>query len=303
ELIGPERKTRFQFPSDESGDIVLSASHLTQRFDRTLFEDVAVELRAGDRVALVGPNGAGKTTFLKTLMGDLPSKDPRGRVLTGARVRVGYYDQDLAGVDDELTLFEELLRRTGDREAHDLLGRFMFPYDAQFKKVRDLSGGERARLALLILTLGRHMLRVLYEPTNHLDLEMIEALEAALQAYHGTLLLVSHDRRFVSKLVNRVWEVDGGHFREYEGDWSFYWRKRRERAAADAGEQTAAAASERESKAAQEASVPTSERFAGRSLWQLRQDLERLEERIATVEAELASVGRELATVGEELAK
>src|SRR5690606_22959456 len=115
--------------------------------------------------------------------------------------------------------------------------------------------------------------------------------------------LVSHDRRFVSKLVNRVWEVDGGHFREYEGDWSFYWRKRRERAAADAGEQTAAAASERESKAAQEASVPTSERFAGRSLWQLRQDLERLEERIATVEAELASVGRELATVGEELAK
>ncbi len=303
EVDGPERSTRFTFECDESGDIVLSASHLTQRFDKTLFEDVSVELRAGDRVALVGQNGAGKTTFLKTLMGDLPSKDPRARVLTGARVRVGYYDQDLAGVDDELTLFEELLRRTGDREAHDLLGRFMFPYDAQFKKVRDLSGGERARLALLILTLGRHNLLVLDEPTNHLDVEMIEALEAALQAYQGTLLLVSHDRRFVSKLVNRVWEVEGGHFREYEGDWSFYWRKRRERAAADAGEPTGAAASERESKAAQEASVPTSERFAGRSLWQLRQDLERLEERIATVEAELASVGRELATVGEELAK
>src|SRR5690606_8360625 len=110
----------------------------------------------------------------------------------------------------------------------------MFPYEAQFKKVRDLSGGERARLALLLLSLGRYNLLVLDEPTNHLDLEMIEALEDALHAYEGTLLLVSHDRRFVSSLVDRVWEVDSGHFREYEGDWTFYWRCRRERAAADA---------------------------------------------------------------------
>src|SRR5690606_4758834 len=272
ELIGPERKTRFQFPSDESGDIVLSASHLTQRFDRTLFEDVAVELRAGDRVALVGPNGAGKTTFLRTLMGDLPSKDPRARVLTGARVRVGFYDQDLAGVDDELTLFEELLRRTGDREAHDLLGRFMFPYDAQFKKVRDLSGGERARLALLILTLGRYNLLVLDEPTNHLDVEMIEALEAALQAYEGTLLLVSHDRRFISGLVNHVWEVDSGSFREYEGDWSFYLRKRRARAAADAERASALKRNEPEVDTPDRA--VSGGRFAGRSPYQLRKHLD-----------------------------
>src|SRR5690606_27540273 len=130
----------------------------------------------------------------------------------------------------DATLFEELLKRMGDREAHDALGRFMFPYEAQFKKVRGLSGGERARLALLLLTLGRYNLLVLDEPTNHLDVEMIEALEDALAVYEGTLLVVSHDRRFLESLVERVWEVDGGSFREYEGDWQFYWRKRRERA-------------------------------------------------------------------------
>ncbi len=308
EVKGAERSTRFTFGCDESGDIVLSAAHLTQQYERTLFEDVSVELRSGDRVALVGPNGAGKTTFLKTLLGDLPSKDPRARVLTGARVRVGYYDQELAGVDDELTLFEELLRRTGDREAHDLLGRFMFPYDAQFKKVRDLSGGERARLALLLLTLGRYNLLVLDEPTNHLDLEMIEALEAALQAYEGTLLLVSHDRRFVSALVNRVWEVDGGRFREYEGDWSFYWRKRRERAAEDVSKGAtgrahvpAAATGAGGATVTQEPGARVaSERFAGRSPWQLRKHLESVEERISGVEAELSAVGAGLTTPDED---
>ena len=305
EVAGPERSTRFQFPCDESGDIVLSAQHLTARYDKTLFEDVSVELRAGDRVALVGPNGAGKTTFLKTLMGDLPSKDPRARVLTGARVRVGFYDQDLAGVDDDLTLFEELLRRTGDREAHDLLGRFMFPYDAQFKKVRDLSGGERARLALLILTLGRHNLLVLDEPTNHLDVEMIEALEGALRAYTGTLLLVSHDRRFLSGLVNRVWEVEGGTFREYEGDWSFYWRKRRERAA-PATQRTAArsgkeAPNEAPAESRLDGAPDLGGRFAGRSPWQLRRHLGVVEEKIAAVEKELASVGAGLARPQAEL--
>src|SRR5690606_20370450 len=113
EVVGPERRTRFAFDCDESGDIVLTARHLTQRYERTLFEDVSVELRRGDRVALVGPNGAGKTTFLRTLLGKLPPTDPRASVTTGARVRLGYYDQDLRGVDDEATLFEELLRRMG----------------------------------------------------------------------------------------------------------------------------------------------------------------------------------------------
>ncbi len=309
EVPRAERTTRFAFDCDESGDIVLTARHLTQRFERTLFEDVSVELRRGDRVALVGPNGAGKTTFLRTLLGDLPSRDPRGSVTTGARVRLGYYDQDLRGVDDDATLFEELLRRMGDREAHDALGRFMFPYEAQFKKVRDLSGGERARLALLLLTLGRHNLLVLDEPTNHLDVEMIEALEDALRAYRGTLLVVSHDRRFLAGLVDRVWEVEGGSFREYEGDWSFYWRKRRERAGAHASD--TGSAGPRGGRGAGRAGAPVAAvpsgrpaprdagRFVGRSAWQLRRDLEEVEARIAEVEEELGRVAAGLSSPGE----
>src|SRR5690606_10593358 len=180
----------------------------------------------GGRVALVGPNGAGKTTFVRRLLGQLASDDPRAGVATGARVRLGYYDQELKGVDPDATLFEELLKRVSNAEAHNLLGRFLFPYEPQFKLVRDLSGGERARLALLELTLSRRNLLVLEQPTNHRGLDITEALEDALAVYQGTLLIVSHDRRFLEGLVTRVWEVRDGSFEEYEGDWEFYQRKR-----------------------------------------------------------------------------
>jgi ATP-binding cassette, subfamily F, member 3 len=175
----------------------------------------AVRGRRGGRparrtVAVTGPNGAGKTTLLRTILGERPSDDPRARIQWGSRVRVAYYDQDLGGMDPEARLIDELHRLVGDVEAHDLLGRFMFPYLAQFKRVRDLSGGERARLALLKLTLAEANVLVLDEPTNHLDVEMIEALEAALAGYEGTLLLVSHDRRFLEAAATRVWEVDDG---------------------------------------------------------------------------------------------
>src|SRR5690606_20918081 len=115
-VAGSERTTRFTFDCDPSGEIVMTARHFSKSFGRPLFEDVTVELRAGDRVALVGPNGAGKTTFLRMLLGQLGSDDPRAGVATGSRVRLGYYDQELRGVDPELTLFEELLKRVGNAE-------------------------------------------------------------------------------------------------------------------------------------------------------------------------------------------
>ena len=174
---GPERTTRFRFPSGPSGELVLHAENLSKAFGDRLFSDVQLTVRRGERIALVGPNGAGKTTFLRILLGELPSDDPRALLRFGARVRVGYYDQSLKGVDPEATLIEEMIRLVGDVEAHNLLGRFMFPFDAQYKRVRDLSGGERARLALLKLTLEEANFLVLDEPTNHLDVEMIEALE------------------------------------------------------------------------------------------------------------------------------
>jgi len=225
-----ERSVRFLFGEGSGGEQVLYARHLTKAYGgETLFRDVDLVLRAGERIAVTGPNGAGKSTFLRLLLGEAASDDPRALLRWGSRVRVGYYDQELRGVDPELTLIQELIRMVGDREAHDLLGRFLFPYEAQFKTVAQLSGGERARLALLKLTLGAHDLLVLDEPTNHLDVEMIEALEAALDAFDGTLILVSHDRRFIGRLATRVWEIEDGRFEDYEGDWDFYRRKRDER--------------------------------------------------------------------------
>lgn len=283
ELASPERTTRFTFDSDPSGAIVLTAEHLSKGFGgRRLFDDLTLELRQGERVALVGPNGAGKTTLLRLLLGELTSDHPLGAVRTGARVRLGYYDQELRSVDGDATLFEELLRRMGDAEAHNALGRFLFPYEAQFKRVSDLSGGERARLALLELTLARCNLLVLDEPTNHLDVEMIEALEAALAAYEGTLLLVSHDRRFLAKLATRVWEVADGRFTDHRGDWDYYLRMRGRAAAA-----RVAADEERLAEPPRRAEPAGG---GAPSRWRLERRLAELEGEVAAVEERLAAV-------------
>ncbi len=287
--------TRFTFPCPDSVDLVLHAEHLTARYDRTLFEDVSVVVRRGERVAITGPNGAGKTTFLRVLLGERASDDPRARVAWGVRVKVAYYDQDLAGVDPDATLIEELIRLVGDVEAHNLLGRFLFPYEAQFKRVRDLSGGERARVALLKLTLAQANVLVLDEPTNHLDVEMIEALEAALAAFEGTVLLVSHDRRFLDALANRVWEVDDGRFLTYEGDWSFYGRKRDERRGLEATERA-------EATSARSQPAPTTRPPDALTPWQQRRERERLEGEVARLEATLAEVVAELHAVSAAMA-
>lgn len=287
-----ERTTRFAFACPDSGEIVLQAQRLSKRYNgETLFEGVEFTLRQGERVALVGPNGAGKSSFLRTLMGETPSDDPRALLRFGSRVRVGYYDQELRGVDPDATLFEELVRLVGDSDAHNLLGRFLFPYDAQFKRVRDLSGGERARLALLKLTLGEYNFLILDEPTNHLDVEMIEALEAALAAYTGTLLIVSHDRRFVAATTTLIWEIRDGHFTPYEGDWEFYERTRQHRmvqaeAGSAPGKETAVPGKDVQA----DATVKTPSR------WQLGRNLEGLESRIAELETALGGITAQLET-------
>ncbi len=208
-----ERSVRIRFPAASGPERVLEAAALEKRYGgRRLFRVETLTVRRGERIALVGPNGAGKSTLLRMLLGELSSDDPAGFVRTGPGVRVGYYDQKLSGFDENLTLFETLHRLVGDKEAHNLLGAWLFPYDAQFKKVGDLSGGERARLALLNLALAEANLLVLDEPTNHLDLETIEALEAALARYQGTLIVVSHDLAFLKNLTTRSWRIQGGAF-------------------------------------------------------------------------------------------
>ncbi|GGL95973.1 ribosomal protection-like ABC-F family protein [Deinococcus aerophilus] len=279
-----ERSARITFHAPESGDIVLDARHLTRAIPeesggrRTLFADVNVQVRRGERIAIIGRNGAGKTTLLRTLLGLEPSDDPRARVLTGARVGVGYYDQALRGVEPDQTLYDvarEYVQK--DPQAHDLLGTFMFPYDQHDKPARILSGGERARLALLKLAQEDRNLLVMDEPTNHLDMEMVEALEAALENFDGTLMMVSHDRAFIEGLADRIWLIEDGAFYEYPG-WEDYRAKHRTLAEREAEAAAAAPVSRTEVR-------PAAPR--GKGLWHLKRDLEAIEADIARLEAEL----------------
>jgi ATP-binding cassette subfamily F protein 3 len=281
--------TRFQFECDESGDIVLQAQHLSKSYKGTLlFKDVAFTIRQGECIALIGPNGAGKTTFVKTLLGDVSSDDPRAVLRFGSRVRVGYYDQELRSVNPENTLIAEMIRMVGDVEAHNLLGRFLFPYDAQYKFIKDLSGGERARLALLKLTLQRCNFLVLDEPTNHLDVEMIEALEDALAEFEGTLLVISHDRRFIEATTDLIWELKDGSLTMYPGDWDYYQGKKFQ----------SVQKSEDRSQPSKHVikNAPTQK---GPSKWQLQKQLEALENDIQALETELTIITAQLSNTSQ----
>lgn len=268
-----ERTARIIFHAPASGDVVLDARHITRRMGgRTLFHDVNVQIRRGERIAIIGRNGAGKTTLLRTLLGLDPSDDPRGRVLTGARVTVGYYDQALRGVEPNQTLYDvarEYVQK--DFEANNLLGTFMFPFDQHDKPARILSGGERARLALLKLAQEDHNLLVMDEPTNHLDMEMVESLEDALNAFTGTLMMVSHDRAFIEGLADRIWLVEDGQFYEYPG-WEDYRAKHK----------AVTTTSETPLKA-----EPKPAPVKGKGLWHLKREVEALEGEIAQLESEL----------------
>ena len=279
-----ERTTSFSFNCESSAEIVLQAKHLSKGFDTTLFEDVSLTIRQGERIALVGPNGAGKSSFLRVLLGIAASDDPKAELNFGNRVQVGYYDQELKGVNPDFTLIEELIRLVGDIEAHNLLGNFLFPYKAQFKKISDLSGGEKARLALLKLTLGEYNFLILDEPTNHLDLEMISALENALINYKGTLLIVSHDRRFIANTTDFIWELREGQFTPYAGNWEYYQFK---------GKEQAAKPQRKEKIVKTKPQLTTAKKLP--STWQLKRDLAEVEVEVENLETKLAELTAALA--------
>ena len=282
----PEVAARVRFTAGQSGEIVLLAGHVTRGFgERSLFTGLDLTVRRGERIAIVGRNGTGKSTLVKTLLGFEPSDDLRGFTRLGSRVRLGYYDQQLRGVDPTRTLFQEVLALVDtDQDARDLLGAYLFPFEAQFKLVSQLSGGERARLALLKLSLEEHNLLVLDEPTNHLDVEMLESLEAALEKFAGTLIIVSHDRRFVQNVANQVWLLEDGEFTAYPGGYSYYREKY---------EEARQAARNAAPEAPREVSEPPKVRRG--NPWVLKRQVEELERRVEALEAEKSALAVELA--------
>ncbi len=240
-------KVRFRFaPAPRTGDIVLEATGLgATRGDRRLFDAVDLLVRRGERIAIVGPNGSGKSTLLKLLAG-LGGADDDGDVRRGTNLAQGYFDQHLGSLDPERTAVEEVRSVRADLNvdgARQYLARFRIWGDDSLRKVSGFSGGERSRLALAKLLLEPRNLLFLDEPTNHLDIPAAEILEEALTGFEGTVVFVSHDRRFLDGVATRVLSLREGQIEIYPGGFADY-REATARALA------AAARAEREAKEA-----------------------------------------------------
>ena len=287
----PTKQTRLDmdFASEVfRADRVLAVENLTKGYDgRTLFEAVTREIRGGgEKVALLGPNGAGKTTFLKIILGEEPAD--AGTYKFGPAVRAAYLPQVVTFDHPERTLYDTMLYdgNCEPQEARDRLGAFRFRGEDQFKTVSQLSGGERARLKLCLIMMSRANLLILDEPTNHLDLASREWIEEAVARFEGTLLFVSHDRYFVRRFANRVWEIADGKLTDYPGDYERYRRVKQLNAIKPAN----APAPEKPKKEKQDAPAkksgrdPKAERKLNtleREIAKKEQELEKFDERMA----------------------
>ena len=212
---------------NQSGNDVLELDGVSLSFDNeTLFRNVSMDIKRGEKNFILGPNGCGKTSLLKTILGKYKAQN--GRISFGEGVRVGYYDQIQTGMDSEKTVFEELsdsFPAMTNTEIRNTLARFLFKNDDVFKTLSTLSGGERARVLLTKLMLGKANFLLLDEPTNHLDINSCEALEAALGEYEGTLLVVSHDRYLINALADRIFYLTEDGIRVFEGSYEDYLKK------------------------------------------------------------------------------
>ena len=206
-------------PSITSGKNVLEIVGLSKSFGNlNLFYDVNLSIRRGEHVAIVGANGTGKTTLLKILNQQLEAD--KGFFTLGTNVHIGYYDQDQLILDESKTLIMEISDSypdMSDTEIRNMLAAFLFTGDDVFKRIKDLSGGERGRLSLSKLMLSRANFLILDEPTNHLDIVSKEILEDALNSYSGTVLYVSHDRYFINRTATRILDLTGSSFIDYPG--------------------------------------------------------------------------------------
>ena len=231
---------RFEFnPVIDSGQMVLSTQKLSVGYSRetdstglftvpTILVRVAdLELLRGDRAGLVGPNGSGKTTLLRTIIGELPPID--GHIYPGHNVRIGYYSQTHSRLNTQRTILDEIrqVSALSEEGACTFLGRFLFSGDDVFKPFGALSGGERSRVALALLTLQGSNFLVLDEPTNHLDLQSRQFLEEVLSEFEGTLLFVSHDRYFIDSLATKLWVIEDGILIPYMGNYTDYRTRKR----------------------------------------------------------------------------
>ena len=274
---GPERIEEFELrlpPAPESAERVLVLEELSVGYgENVLLKDINLVLRKGEKTALLGPNGAGKTTLLKTILGEL--SPVTGKAKIGNRVKIGYFSQSYERLDPNQTLLDNFLTEYGYTTEHtrSLLGGMLFHGDDVFKEIGTLSGGQKARLVLLKLVLDGANLLILDEPTNHLDIAAREAVEAALEAFDGTVLVVSHDRYFINEVASRIWEIDNQQVNDYKGNYSFYVEEKVKRAALEA---TADTGSKSDNKVVAKESRPAKAKPEEKQRRYSEQELEKL---------------------------
>ena len=281
---------------ERSGDQVLVAENVRSSVDdRTLLRDFDARLMRGDVVGLVGPNGAGKSTLLRAISGERPVEGGALRVPESARI--AHYRQDLAQVPSDMTLYDiiaALRPHWGRGPIQGHVGRFGFSGDSVLRRAGTLSGGERARIALAMMMLSGANVLLFDEPTNHLDVESIEALEDAIEAYDGTVVLVSHDRALLRGLTTRMWILHDARITDYPGSFEEWEAASRERAHA-AAVATAEAEALRKVKGRKQTHRPDDERqrkatvrrTAERAVTEAERAVSDWEARVATLREQL----------------
>jgi ATP-binding cassette subfamily F protein 3 len=249
-------------------------------------------LRRGDCAALIGPNGAGKSTFLKTILSQIPPL--AGEVTLGESLHIGYFAQAHESLNPKNSVIDEIMQTTNwlPQKAREYLGKYLFSGDDAFKMVSMLSGGERGRLALAKLALQDTNLLLLDEPTNHLDIPSQEILEAVLDDYEGTILLVTHDRYLVDAIATQIWEIDmdESHLVIFKGIYS-QLKEEREKDLA----RRAAAQAEREEVDTRKKDAPKAKPVSTKEERQRIAKVQKLENHIAELETQLGEIGEKLA--------
>ena len=283
-----------------SGNDVLTVEHLSKSFDsHKLFTDVNFEIKRGEHVAIIGDNGSGKTTLLKILNGLVPAD--QGTFRLGSNVEIGYYDQEHHVLHSEKTLFEEIsddYPYLNNTQIRNVLAAFLFTGEDVFKRISDLSGGERGRVSLAKLVLSNANFLILDEPTNHLDIMSKEILEDALNGYEGTILYVSHDRYFINRTAHRILDLTEGQFVSYVGNYDYYLEKHDTvMAAIEASTPQSADADNTAATKAAESEVKLDWKAQKEEQARLRKkenDLKKCEEKIAELETRISEIDTEM---------
>ena len=278
---------KFKFRADSVGGTeVLRCKGLEMGFDsKKLFENTDVEINRGERAFLLGANGCGKTTLFKIITGEI--EPLAGTIKTGANVSVGYFDQKQQNLSMEKDAIDEVwdtYPKMTQTEVRNAMAAFLFKNDDVFTPISNLSGGERARIALIKLMLSGSNFLILDEPTNHLDIKSREALEEALLGYEGTMFVVSHDRYFINKLATKIYYMNSGGVDLYNGDYTYFSEKRRE--------------TKVEEKAVQK---ETSAKLDYKAQKQYESEVRKLKNRISAIEKEIEEVENAVSELEQQL--